>query len=82
MTPKVFTGAAGYWGGRPLHRREASGRSGSVSDSAAGGLTRIASRTEVAAGDVLDAASLRQVFDPPPAPDSDRGRGGGAGSAT
>src|SRR6202007_1068013 len=62
--PVLLTGATGYIGGRLLHRLEASGRQvRCLSRRPAALATRLGDRTEVVAGDVLDAASLRRAMD-------------------
>jgi uncharacterized protein YbjT (DUF2867 family) len=60
----LLTGATGYVGGRLLHRLEASGRQVRCLTRRPEALTtRIAEGTEVVAGDVLDAASLRRAME-------------------
>ncbi len=60
----LLTGATGYVGGRLLHRLEASGREVRCLTRRPEALaTRIAEGTEVVAGDVLDAASLRRAME-------------------
>jgi uncharacterized protein YbjT (DUF2867 family) len=60
----LLTGATGYIGGRLLHRLEASGRQvRCLTRRPAALATRIADGTEVVAGDVLDAPSLRRAMD-------------------
>jgi uncharacterized protein YbjT (DUF2867 family) len=60
----LLTGATGYVGGRLLHRLEASGRRvRCLTRRPAALASRIADGTEVVAGDVLDAASLRRAMD-------------------
>jgi uncharacterized protein YbjT (DUF2867 family) len=59
----LLTGATGYVGGRLLHRLEASGRQVRCLTRRPEALaTRVADATEVVAGDVLDAASLRRAM--------------------
>ena len=59
----LLTGATGYVGGRLLHRLEASGRQvRCVTRRPAALATHIADGTEVVAGDVLDAASVRRAM--------------------
>ena len=59
----LLTGATGYVGGRLLHRLEASGRQVRCLTRRPEALaTRVADGTEVVAGDVLDAASLRRAM--------------------
>lgn len=64
MTGRVLlTGATGYIGGRLLHRLEASGRPVRCLTRRPEALaTRVADGTEVVAGDVLDAASVRRAM--------------------
>src|SRR5436305_6988983 len=60
----LLTGATGYVGGRLLHRLEASGRRVRCLTRRPEALaTRIAHGTEVVAGDVLNAAALRQAME-------------------
>src|ERR1700749_906251 len=60
----LLTGATGYVGGRLLDRLEASGRRvRGLTRRPAALATRIGDRTELVAGDVLDAASLRRAMD-------------------
>jgi uncharacterized protein YbjT (DUF2867 family) len=60
----LLTGATGYVGGRLLHRLEASGRQvRCLTRRPAALATHIGDGTEVVAGDVLDAASLRRAMD-------------------
>ena len=60
----LLTGATGYVGGRLLHRLESSGRQVRCLTRRPEALTtRIADGTEVCAGDVLDAASLRRAME-------------------
>jgi uncharacterized protein YbjT (DUF2867 family) len=65
MSTKILlTGATGYVGGRLLRRLEASGRHvRCLTRRPAALATRVADGTEVVAGDVLDAASLRRAMD-------------------
>jgi uncharacterized protein YbjT (DUF2867 family) len=59
----LLTGATGYVGGRLLRRLEASGRQVRCMTRRPEALaTRVAERTEVVAGDALDAASLRRAM--------------------
>ena len=61
--PVLLTGATGYIGGRLLHRLEASGRQvRCLSRQPEALAARVAERTEVVAGDVLDAASVRRAM--------------------
>ncbi len=64
MTAQVLlTGATGYVGSRLLHRLEASGRQVRCLTRRPEALAkRVADATEVVAGDVLDAASLRRAM--------------------
>jgi uncharacterized protein YbjT (DUF2867 family) len=64
MTARVLlTGATGYIGGRLLHRLETSGRQVRCLTRRPEALaTRVAEGTEVMAGDVLDAVSLRRAM--------------------
>jgi uncharacterized protein YbjT (DUF2867 family) len=60
----LLTGATGYVGGRLLRRLEGSGRQvRCLTRRPAALATRVADGTEVVAGDVLDAASLRRAMD-------------------
>jgi uncharacterized protein YbjT (DUF2867 family) len=62
-TQVLLTGATGYVGGRLLHRLEASGRQVRCLTRRPEALaTRVALGTEVVAGDVLDAGSLRRAM--------------------
>src|SRR6202012_222652 len=65
MSTKILpTGATGYVGGRLLRRLEPSGRHvRCLTRRPAALATRIADGTEVCAGDVLDAASLRRAME-------------------
>jgi uncharacterized protein YbjT (DUF2867 family) len=59
----LVTGATGYIGGRLLHRLEASGRQVRCLTRRPEALaSRVAAGTEVVAGDVLDAASVRRAM--------------------
>jgi uncharacterized protein YbjT (DUF2867 family) len=61
--PVLLTGATGYIGGRLLHRLEASGRQVRCLTRRPEALaTRVAEGTEVVAGDVLDALSVRRAM--------------------